>query len=727
MAISWGSLVGGRIRLGVEFIQSPGTVTASTSSVSLTARVHVQTPYSLTDTTNTLKISGSWSWTGTASISHSSGSTTRVYSGTITVPVSYTSTTRRSISATLTGIEVVGLNTPITVAASHTVGRRPVDLPHTPGPLTVERESDTRHIVRYSATNPGHTANPTDRLIIERYDSNRGSWRDIATVYPQYTTYTDQGTVPNERYQYGVRARNAVGDSPRVVSEGWTYTTPAAASDVQAAKNAGDITITWRRNDAYGTAYDIYDAPDGGEFVKVGTAAGTATEFTHMNPDPSVTHTYRVQAVAGTVPGVMSASSNTVQLLTAPAAPSQLAPSAGAFDATKPATFTWRHNAIDTTGQSAYEHRYRVVGASAWTSSGKIASRTQARTFAANTFSNGRTYEWMVRTWGDHADASPWSAAAVYRTSAAPSATVTTPGQTVISARTTASWTYYDPEGTAQSAYRVRLETSDGIELYSVTRTSSASSHEIPTVLADQSSYVLFVAVRDGEGVWSAESQLVFSVEYAQPGAPTVDLYWDLDSGAVMVSAAATAAQVETANLTIARKQPDGTWKVLADNLPTEVAVTDPIPPLDQDVEYRVTATSSIGSERDTIATVHTKSRGWVYVNHGQGFTNVTKVRDNASVEFTPGQEKVRKERLGRTYPTEIMGERRTGKVSLSAQIGGGSSTYEEWEDLTFRPAPLCYRDPFRKLFVSVDPVSTSFKRIKQTMSVAFEQVHHVE
>src|SRR5699024_1329941 len=141
-----------------------------------------------------------------------------------------------------------------------------------------------------------------------------------------------------------------------------------------------------------------------------------------------------------------------VVVLTPPSAPSLLTPTVA--DATEPITLTWRHNTVDTTGQSKYEIRWRLNSASAWNYIGPTTSSTSQYVLAANTWANGSSREGQVRTWGEHPDPGPWSYTRSTSLSGAPVVSITTPGATVNGTNVQVQWTYFDPEGTSRIAWQ---------------------------------------------------------------------------------------------------------------------------------------------------------------------------------------------------------------------------------------------------------------------------------
>lgn len=548
MAITWGSEVrnssGNGMRLGYEFSQSPSSVGASTSSVSVTLKVYFWSRASVYDSTNSYSISGDFSGSGAASISHSGSDTTLIRTLTRTVSTSYSSTTRVDFSAYITGIAAISGTA--RVSGSWTVGKRPISDPDAPTNVVVSRSSDARQNVSWTRTNPTTASKPYQSQELRRWDKASGVYRTIANLPASATSYTDSSTGGNTQYRYAVRAKNSAGASVFAYSD-YISTTPSAPWDVRARKTAGDIVLTWTNPGGPKiTGIEVWKVENGTTWGSPTVLAGSPTSWTHSTPNTASTWAYKLKVRTGEdandaaplLVSAFSSQSNTVQLLTNPAAPSKLSPSSVALDATEDIEFKWQHNDVDSTDQTAYELQWRVLGGSTWTTTGKTTAAGYSKVFPAGTFTNGTTIEWQVRTWGDYATApaySPWSSTSILTLSARPAATITQPESEVNSSNATIEWLFFDNEDSTQTSFRIRLEDSNGETVYNHTGNGSDTTYTIPLTVADAGEYTVYVSVRDGDGVWSLESAQVFTVNYADPPAPNIELSWDVDLGAVIV------------------------------------------------------------------------------------------------------------------------------------------------------------------------------------------------
>lgn len=740
MAISWGNQISNRrgnvAQLGWEIIQYPGTVTAGTTSVALTLRLYLWTKYSVSDSHNSLRVTGNWSASRSVPISHGgSGGQTRVFSEIIYVTPSHGGNISVSFSASFSGLEAFGVNAATRVSGTHWVGRRPLVPPARPYGMSAKYESDYRFLVKWGQKDPTSASAPYQSQVISRWDHVTNSWRTIATLSGSATSYLDTSTEPGRRYQYSIQARNTGGGSE------WAYaprvsTTPPAPAAPTVSKAGQDIQVTWpavtdtvliSELEIWHRVGDKWDA------APLATVPVATTSWTHERPDAAGLHSYALVAVAGhdytKLKSEKSAPSQAIMLLAPPAAPTRLAPAATAIDVADGARLSWQHNPVDATNQRAYELRWRQVGASAWQT--VRGAGNQFHTFGPGVMQNARSYEWQVRTKGDHANYSPWSQVAVFRTSAAPSVTVTMPGAKVDSHRTDVRWTYHDPEGTPQSSWRVTLKTPDGVELYSRAGSGAVRALALPYALENGERYSIEVAARDSDGVWSAPAIVDFVVEFAPPVAADIRAMWDVDSGATIIEVdhpKPGAGEVAAISCEVWRSADGENWHLVAGKLPPSTTVTDPIPPLRRDVLYRVVSTSALPSMRvGEAVTVDTEAYGWIYVNGGPGFSVMAKVRDMGTAGYAVEREKALHRFAGRALPVETMGAARTVTVSLNARLGGGSSAREEWEAMTDLPAPLCYRDAHRREFVSMSDLDTNAQRDRQSISAKLQVIDYAE
>jgi hypothetical protein len=331
------------------------------------------------------------------------------------------------------------------------------------------------------------------------------------------SSFTDQTTQANRKYDYRVAGLNSRGQS------GWSntftvYTTPAAPTALAAEKVGFNIAVTATGLPPYATAYDVYDN---------GTLVGadvTSFPWTHVTPDTGVTHTYTVKSKRDSLVSAFSGASNTVQLLAAPNAPANLSPNGSTVPSDVATVMSWLHNPVDTTAQTAYELRFKFDDDITWyTNTGTTASSLNFGTWGVGHL------EWQVRTKGQHPDWSPWSAVATVEAITRPGVAVVAPVGAVGISYAVAEWTFTQLESRPQSAWRAEL-IRNGVVVEAATGSGPATSHAFTTPLIDGGTYTVRAQAAAGD-VWSAWGVETFTTIFPPPAAPDVIASWVESTG----------------------------------------------------------------------------------------------------------------------------------------------------------------------------------------------------
>jgi len=549
-------------------------------------------------------------------------------------------------------------------------------------------------------------------VLLERQDY-LGTWSLIATLSSTTASYQDKSTVVDRRYAYRVRAVTYTAYSTYSTSA-TIATTPLAPTNAVAAKSGTNVTITWTNNALTSGNVEIWHAANG---VWDGAALSssltpTTASYTHAGANTAQTHQYRVRTKSTPSNTVYSAyaTTGTVTLLAAPLAPT-ISLNKTVYDAALgQVTVTWVHNATDSTVQTAAEARVSVLGANTWTTDSALTTQT-SKTFTTPV--NGNSYEIQVRTKGDYASFGAWSASKIVVASAIPSATITAPGSTITTtAKLTLTWTYYDAESTAQAAWQATLY--KGTDLIESRSGISGTSYMFSTVLQNSSSYSVVLKVQDGSGLWSNNVTKAFSTNFVVPPVPVVDAEFDVERGLVHVNVAtpaATGGQATPDHVDIYRDD-----VLIASGLATTVSTIDYIPAINAEPVYTAIAWSLLPTATTSSAVpVDTTSGEWLYLNGGEGFAQLARIKGNAAVQASYGRQKVLHQFAGRTKPVEFIGTARNVSYKLSGQVAGFASkeaelgSWEAFEAVADLPAPIAYRDPLgRKVFVSIGDVSVS-------------------
>ena len=744
MAITWDSTPvytseGYGFRVGLELTQSPTTVTASTTSVTVTVKRYMQTRWAVWDNTNVV------SWSGDAG----SGSTSFVFSttnkdgqgwssenirligtSTRTVTPSYAAAQTTSVTLSMSGVDAIPGTSSVT--ASITTPKRPVSAPAAPTNVLVVRSSDAKHTVKWTlpAVDAGR---PVTNVIVRRWDHVSNAHVTIATV-GNVSSYVDSSTVAGRQYRYSVAAKNTGGQSAMTYS-GYFYTTPPAPTSVKATKTAGDITLTWVKATVPGMSVEIAHSTTPGSGWEYPGWTSTGTSYLMKTPDPSVPHLYAVRTVAGALTSGW-VHSNTVQLLTPPAAVG--ASFVGAADADNAIPLAWVHQSIDTTAQTAFELRWRPTGATTWNGVPKTEGSSSTHFLPAGTWAAGATMEWQVRTWGEHADPSLWSATALTAATQRPSATITAPTtQSHISSRVRAAWDFFDPEGSAQRAYAVALYAADGETiLWEDSKVSGVRAVDVGVTLQDGMSYVLGVSVQDSVGLWSQEARQQIDVTYAPPPSAAITPVWDMDSGTVTVSIThpqPTASQVPGVSCELWQSTAGQEWTRIAKDLPLDTAVVDQIPAVAGATHYRVVTLSDLPSTAQSqVATVTPDAEGWVYLNTGPGWTRVVRMCSAARLSPEWGRQTAFHHMDGAGLPISVRQLAQSDTVGVQVRLAPaapGSATFEELHEfLATSDEVIVYRDPKgRRWFVDIPGLSGAEESIEEEASFTVTRIGHDE
>lgn len=636
-----------------------------------------------------------------------------------------------------------------------------VAAPGAPSAPSVTRNSDTSHSLSWSRAS--QTQGPYASQEVLRSSLVNGSWQPasvIASLSGDATSFVDTSTTANKAYSYFIRASNSSGVATSS-SSGTVWTTPGVPTNPQAAKDAAsNIVVTWGApSSAPGPGYlkySIYESTDYGVSWALKTTTGLgATSWTHSAPTATVPHSYLIQAVngvAGEIGGNLpsaGAYTNAVQLLTPPAAPTNLQNTpAGTVDRAQPITLTWKHNPLDSSPQTKYTLQHRKVGTTAWTTVGPTTSAVSSYTLPANAYPTGTAIEWQVMTWGLHATGSPYSAVATVQISSVPGVSISAPtaGGVVGGVTLTTSWTYSDPDGDAQGSWEATLYAANGAVLESRSGADTATSTTFAYRL-QEAAYSVKVRVRDSRGLWSSVDTRNFTVSYPLPPTPTITRsVWDYKRATVELSLAVpapTGAQVAPIYLEVWRSIDDGPFVRLVGNLPPlTVSYLDFTPTVDGKNTYVIQAVSNLPSVSQSLTTntnavVTTPQaadgRPALWLSAGPGFTKVARLATEVSVDAGRIRERVLQKYAGRPLPVEHSGEHVTETWGVSGTLNTRWSkdvdlpaSPEDWLALGALPGPFLLRAPALfggaplYLYVSVDGPTVTRQVGGNTYAVAF-------
>lgn len=588
-------------------------------------------------------------------------------------------------------------------------------------------------------TNRATARGPYSNLEVQRHNGSK--WQSLITLGATGNKVGDPGFPKNSEVRYRVRAKGPGGTSGWVQG-GTLGTTPAYPTNVHAVKSGQSIRVTWT-DQAKATnrtrTFIIEDNPDGKGWTQVGTIGGSATSWTHENPDPAVTHQYKVatRITSGRDhQSAFSAHSNTVQLQAAPKRPTRQQPKdASTYEVGDELRFEWTHNPVDTTAQTAAELAWRIDGGDWHTE--EVDSDDHV-SVTPETDETRALLEWRVRTKGDHPDWSPWSTTNGPQLSTRPTAVIQQPedGSDLDVSRMKVSWEYEangDEDQLGQSQWRATLSRADADsgELGEVEQKSgdgTADDMQFDARLDNDTEYTVTVEVENGDGLWSEVDEATVTTDFPTPVLVDVLPRWDRSEGAVSLSFSEVESPDETDHaeadaIDVERRDPEGDWLLIASGIDTAEAIIDRTPQIG-DVEYRAISRTTLPTERTgevaVAEWVHDHDPFWV--NGGSSMSDVCRGRgseasDSYEVEQTTHQF------AGRSRPTPFFGEATEREVTANGRIlhvpdMHDVSTRDEWVDLLHQFGVVCFRDcRGRKVFGLLD-ISFDTKQNTETVQV---------
>lgn len=645
----------------------------------------------------------------------------------------------RSVAQTLTmgATGTSGLGGPTSLTTSITLPRI-TQAPTSPTTPSVSRVSDTQQNISW--TRRASDSAPYGAQQIQRRTFGSSGWSSfstIATIGTDYFgtgnhSYSDKTTVANRAYQYRIRATNSAGEAVSGISV-VTYTTPAAPSSLVATKlSGGDIRLVSSPSTLVNNQRTElrYSTNGGTTWTTLTNLANDVNSYVWENPPsvPSVVFDARtvIESSGSVGNGLASArrQSNAVVLTTPPAAPSALSPNGVVYDAVNERTFSWQHNTIDSSEQSAYEIRYRIVGGE-WTTTGKVISDVSTQVFPSDSFENGNQYQWEVRTWGAHADPGPYSATAAFTASASPSASITFPGDVLDTSLLTATWEYFDPEETAQSQWEARLYQGEN-QLEFRNGSGTGTSVAFTSTLQDNFEYQVQVRVRDGSGLWSDWDQKTFTTDFPLPPTPEVTAIWQTETGFVLINITNPEGTPEVVNNIIQRSLDQGaTWHTVGEAPPNGQGF-DITVPLVGEVWYVVEAWSELPSVAASQPVVF--QPGFIPDEEGQlvrapvmGYWSVGQqalqmkmgYRNPPKIDMSTGRhQKTLHYFAGRTSAVETIGEAIAREGSVKFMVGTEAEMHA-CREMALLPAPHLFRLP-DGTFVFASIADVSDKRLDE-------------
>lgn len=682
---------------------------SNTSQVNVVASIY--TPSGTYDYDNlSVSLSGGINW-GTGSWSFdSSGGWHTLYSGTVTVGHNADGTGSFGVTFSLnSNTGTSGVGGPASVGNS--IGLTTLTVPPgTPYGLTAARSTDSLINLAWSRS---YASNGVPSGTSIQQQVNGGGWTQVAS-----SGNIASASVPaaaNQKLIYQVLQSNGAGSSGWSASSAPVWTTPAAPSVCTATKQGtGSILVSWTNNAAYAEyGTEVWHGTVAGgvttwDASPLTTAASGVASYTHTGPNPAVVHVYQVRAVttSGTVLQSSYATSNTVQLLIAPNAPTvatlpQFADKAVAL------AISWAHNTIDSTAQTAYELQRSTDGGTTWTSTGRTTSTASIFTIAASTYAANVALQVQVRTWGqantggsEGTGASPWSTVQTVTFKTAPTLAITAPtsGTGLAQAHATVSLSFGQAEAATPVGVTVTLL--QGVTVLETVNTTTLTGIPLATRLADGSTYTIAAVVTDSNGLTGTAPSQTFAVNYAAPAAATIAPEYDIVSGMaqlVLSFPAPVGSEVAAATFTLTRTIL-GTTETLVSHqaVAGPITMVDTTPTINGTNIYAIITYSGDGAASAPVtADMVTGESRWAFLSTGDGYASAVKFYGDLKLGSTPARDATLVMAAGRSKPISLFGQATALDVDVTATIViGDGSTPEEIEAFLLTAGLTCLRDP---------------------------------
>ena len=558
-----------------------------------------------------------------------------------------------------------------TITESYTV---PV-APSAPTSVTHTRVSDTTNTVSWTLPATTYTRMRLQRIV----DGTMGAEWTFASD-SGITTYTDTGTQAGHSYTYRLRlelvpeAGEAFMLSSAWVTSTATYNSPAAPTAISGARIAAStVRVSLTNTASTSTGLEVQASTDpadwSGALSQTYAGAGLATaDMTGI----SGIYYFRARNTRGALVSDWSPISDPVVTLTAPNPPTLTAPTGAIWNytASQSMTFSFIHNPVDGSAQTAAQVRYSTDGGSTWTT--QTLSTQTSYTLTLTSSYLGKTITWQARTKGADASYSDWSSTKQITVYQQPTITITLTdgnGNNVTngslsdmpldySAAITGSGTGTLLSGTFAAGTYTEAATVSGTSLVGSVTPAEAQPQNGVT-------YTVTVTAAMDTGLTGTGSVTV-TMAFADP--QEGNLARSESDGVVTCTVgleAIAAGEVAASSISLYRIT-DGASVLIADGLSDGDTVTDKYAPLNKDYTYRVVTYSSAGASRAADFPARIVSSKWYVMSPNATAWGIW--NPAGSLQFAR-PEKTRIQYAGRTYPVSYDGSALADSRSSSWQL----------------------------------------------------------
>lgn len=504
-------------------------------------------------------------------------------------------------------------------------------LPAAPTSLTATRISDNR--IDLSWTNPSSTYGG----FYLQVSIDGGSWSNawsVENVMP--TSYSYTAASAGHSYKFRAYTGHWYAYSAYSNETATILMTPSAPQSISVAASGGtNVTVTLANDSAVATSLEYQTSTDGGSTWSASTTV-SGSPVTSFSTSVSGTALIRVRNKNAT--GVSDwLVSDPITAICPPAPPTLRTPSGSVYDmALGDIEFSWLHNSLDGSTQTAYQLRYAINGGAWTTLSGTTA---QSRTVSLGTFSVGNAVTWQVRTKGADANYSDWSQTGAFSVYTAPTLSITSPGATITGMPISLTATYSDMAGFTCQAATASL-TQNGRTLFSEPATiggsSITSSLDVSEFLpTNGESYTVVVTARSSSGLQTTATA-TFLVSFTEPVDGSLSISNDLESGyaSLLATYDNTGADEPAVSISVARVNPDGTITPLITDSQSGAGFEDRYAPLNVTYQYAVTTKASSQAVKTVYVDNIIESDYW-FAYWGDNIAKAKWNPDNGGIQIT--------------------------------------------------------------------------------------------
>lgn len=483
--------------------------------------------------------------------------------------------------------------------------------PAAPTSVSTAYESDTSIKTTWSNGAVTTTTPRSETYVYRAVDG--ASWTKIATVGASTTNYTDTSTTADHKYRYGVAAHGAGGTSSTIYGAD-VYTSPAAPTYSVEKSGVRDAVLAFSSTAAYNYGYEVEVSEDSKATWAAGTYSVNADGTVSMFDLPAGTCYLRVRCTVlqeGNVLYSEWVESEEIVTITAPLAPAVWW-SSEVLAVSEAASVSWVPNHPDATAQT--KAQVEVIDPSGSSTVHDVGGSVTS--YAIEPATTG-AWKARVRTHGLSDDWGAWSAFTSAAAYVAPICSIDAPadGSTITALPYTAEWAAMDDTGiVSQTLTLTGPDYSRPIPVSSAARAATLTgSHGLST----GSDYTLTLTVTAGSSL-SATAASTFTTEWMSPTKASASLEVDGEACAVELVVNAgepSGSEVEAVSFDVARKIGSDVV-VFAEGVGDGYSVVDPLPPLNTDYSYVITAHAESGSTSIAYVPAYVES-GAVMLNFG--------------------------------------------------------------------------------------------------------------